>query len=346
MKRFFRYTGRVVSTTVIILSGILLLLTLLHRDTWTTMFDVVQAKNQAVASLKSYEPSEKVLLPTATTAPTAAPSPTATKEEIPTPSPIPTLEETVIVIEPTLPVETKLLNEEFAKLHIPAEQMVGVSFKTVTRTTIVGGRETSVTSQTPQLVSSNGCNDFTQRDAVALVYLMSKKFGQSFKFTGPLIGSESAFIFYEHDGPNGECVANQNNAGAPAYCAGQIYQPNGAGGQTHPEFDLYPTGAEPRASLQDPVYCMAASMKVFRDDFGGNSILAAANYKGFGSTSDPDFVNNYIPWFNGGSVAVDGITIPFVDDDNLIRSLLGPEIDKWSASIEDFYNKMPGFYGN
>jgi len=343
MKRFFRYTGRVVSTAVIILSGILVALTLFHRDTWTTMFDVVQAKSQAVASLKSYEPSEKVSLPTITTAPTASPSPTAV---LSTPSPIPTLEEIVIVIEPTLPVETKLLNEEFAKLHIPAEQMVGVSFKTVTRTTIVGGRETTVTSQAPQLVSSNGCNEFTQRDAVALVYLMSKKFGQSFAFTGPLIGSESAFVFYEHDGPGGECVANQNNAGAPAYCAGQIYQPNGAGGQTHPEFDLYPTGSESRASLQDPVYCMAASMKVFRDDFGGNSILAAANYKGFGSASNADFVANYMPWYNAGSVSVEGVTVPFVDDDNLIRSLLGPEIDKWSASIEDFYNKMPSFYGN
>lgn len=382
MKKFFRLLSDVCAVSTIIVAITLVALAIGRKEFWNT-----QASANAFVVTRAPPQLTSTLEPPNTPELTATTEPTVFLPEV-TPTTAPTLwvqkplEDFVITVVPTLPVPTRLLNEEFAMLHIPAEQMSGVYFKTVIRaivieptpteivvvaepviptpaetgTTVPAVTETEVvvvteevpvvTNPPPVLTGNDMCNGFTKRDAVAVVYLMSRRFGQSFRFTGPLIGSESAFIFYEFDGPNGECVANQNNAGAPAYCAGQIYQPRGAGGQTHPEFDLYPTGNEPRASLQDPVYCMAASMKVYAYDFGGNSILAAANYKGFGSAYDSIFVNNYMPWYNAGAVTVDGVTIPFVDDYDRIHSILGPEIDKWEASIDDFYRKMPGFYGH
>jgi len=273
--------------------------------------------------------STETQIPTPTLTPTVTPVPTATLS--PTPAPTPT----VLNILNNLPDD---FAGGIAESHLPYDELV-MSINPQAKVIVIPG-STGVAYSIP----NETCNDFTVKDGIALYYILSKRAGQSFAYVGPLIDSESLFIFFENRG-NG-CQIIRNNLGAPAFCASQIYQPKGWGGtEMHTEFNLYPpeeNGWE-RYSLQDPVYCAIAGLKVFALDMEGNSVMAAANYKGYHSVTDPDFVANYMPPYNMQHKVVGGQIIPFSNDIELER-LLAPEITEMEKLVDSFYELYPDFY--
>lgn len=242
------------------------------------------------------------------------------------------------------PESFSLISWGYAGFHIPFESMEGVKFEKMV-VVIVLDNDKPVSVNIPSYsVPSETCGSFTREDGIAYAYVMAKRFGLSFLYVGPLIASESMFTFFVSDG-NGGCKIIQNYQGAQAFCAGQIYGPKGWGGvETHPNINLYPIAENRRDSLQDPVYCMAASMKIL-NGFGGNSVLAAARYKGFSSENDPLFVSNYMPTFNSQMITINGVDYPF-NNDQLLEERLGEHLTRAMEDVENFYQQYPNVWGN
>lgn len=105
---------------------------------------------------------------------------------------------------------------------------------------------------------------------------------------------------------NGSCGMIRNSAGA--YCAAQIYRPQGAkviengvertlsaSELVHAEYSV--------SQLEDVRTCFRAGAQILVNKPGGNWNTRVAYYQGFGgNTSDPKFINGYLHWLNAGGV--------------------------------------------
>lgn len=147
------------------------------------------------------------------------------------------------------------------------------------------------------------CQNITPGTVIRAFVQAFRQRGVPLEYGMPLIASESSFEEYVYEG--GKCRLKQNNAGAPAYCAGQIYGP------AHPSVDYIRLAT-------DLNYCVDLSISVFKGMYSGTGdwVEAAAYYKGFaqlGGKNNASFINNYMPFYNRGNHTYNGMLVPYND---------------------------------
>jgi hypothetical protein len=229
-----------------------------------------------------------------------------------------------------------MLPEGFAAVHVAIEELPFIKIESeIVYVTDTSGN-TLPSTVTRYTLVGNSCNDFSLEDGIALTYLMSKRYEMDFAVTGALIAAESGYVFFENRG--GQCTVIQNHRGAPAYCAGQIWKPDGWGGTPlHARYKLYPSYEGDLRNLHNPVYCMMASFDILKS-FGGSTVRAAAGYQGFSyNTNAPSFVGNFLRHYNAGAVTRNGVTYPF-NNDLVIEGLLSSNLIKAQQMIDEFYS--------
>jgi len=156
---------------------------------------------------------------------------------------------------------------------------------------------------------------YSVTEVAAIVRQVADEFGIPHKVALALWTQESRLSpFIEKDGV---CGMIHNTAGA--YCAAQIYRPNGAWivqdgvpralastELVHSEYSV--------DQLQDPYECFRAGARILVGKPGNDWSTKVAYYQGFaGNTNAPAFVEGYLKWYNSGGFydSQEGVYVSF-----------------------------------